>query len=261
MAGAILSTGRKDYCTPQWILKPVRDFFLALNGRGITLDPCSNPKSLVMASKNVMLESGVQLIEAKANAALEVAKMSLEQKLFQTVVSAGECSLEILGLDTWLTAPGLESAPKFQVKELVPAGMEFITGNGLQTSWFGENTYFNPPFGYDKEIKVGIKNWIVKALREATEAKARNGGNTEIIACIPDTPETGPWKNGILLKSEGRCQLLKRVAFVGMKAVLPKPISLVYFGSNPKLFKEMFKTLGRVENPSEVYADQAGIPL
>lgn len=259
MAGAILSTGRKDYCTPQWILNPVREFFLKLNGRGITLDPCSNPKSLVLADKNVMLESGLQLEEAKGNAAVATACMALEQNLFKAV--SQEALTSVVGLDTWLTAPGLESAPKFQVRELTPAGMQFLTGNGLQTSWFGENTYFNPPFGYDKEIKVGIKNWIEKALRESAEAKARNGGNTEIIACIPDTPETGPWKNGVLLKAEGRCQLMKRVAFVGMKAVLPKPISLVYFGSNPALFKEVFRTLGRVENPSVVYADQAGIPL
>lgn len=234
MGGAILSTGRKDYCTPPVLVEKIRDFFKLLNGRGITLDPCSNPKSLVMAEKNVMVETGLALDEAATHVHMELISRKLEATM--------------LGV-----------SPRI----LAPWPMDFITGDGLATSWQNENTYFNPPFGYSKETKIGIKNWINKALKEAELAKIQRQNDvqntTEIIACIPDTPETIPWKMGILLKAEGRCQLGKRVPFIGMKQGIPKPISLVYFGSNPQLFKDVFKYVGRVENPSAVYADQADI--
>jgi hypothetical protein len=237
MGGAILSTGRKDYCTPAVLVEKIRDFFKQLNGRGITLDPCSNPKSLVMAEKNIMLETGLALSDAAVTVSAELISRRLETQLFR----GGDPA----------TMPA-------------PWPMSFTTGDGLAMSWQGDNTYFNPPFGYNKETKVGVKTWIQKALYESelgkirSQAEDRNVG-TEIIACIPDTPETIPWKMGILLKADGRCQLGKRVPFRGMKQGIPKPISLIYFGSNPQLFKDVFKYFGRVENPSVVYADQAEI--
>lgn len=238
MAGAIVSTGRKDYCTPQYILDPVRAFFRKLNGRGITLDPCSNPKSQVLATRNIMLETELELAQQNAMA-------FIRERVLHTM-SVQLCDAEVYG-------------------DNVTLNLGFETGDGLAASWQGENVYDNPPFGYDKVAKIGIKNWIRKALAEAELAQIKRLNDidprTEIISCVPDTPETIPWKNGILLKAQGRCQLSRRVPFVGMKAVIPKPISLVYFGSNPKLFKEMFKSIGRVENPSEVYADQAEISL
>jgi len=236
MGGAILSTGRKDYCTPPVLVEKIRWFFQQVNSRGITLDPCSNPKSLVMAEKNIMLETGIALSEAAVTVSAELISRGLETLLFR----GGDPA----------TMPA-------------PWPMSFTTGNGMTMSWQGDNTYFNPPFGYNKETKVGVKTWIAKAIKEAELAKIRRQNdtldNTEIIACIPDTPETIPWKMGILLKADGRCQLGKRVPFMGMKQGIPKPISLVYFGSRPDLFKNVFKYLGRVENPSVVYADQADI--
>jgi hypothetical protein len=239
MGGAILSTGRKNYCTPSSIVEPIRSFFLALNGRGITLDPCSNPKSLVMAEKNIMLESSIfDLQEAAYTVSVELVNRGLEKQLFN------------------ICDPP-EKLP-------APWPMSFITGDGLATSWQGENTYFNPPFGYNKHTQIGIKTWINKAIKESELGKLRSVAedrnvNTEIIACIPDTPETVSWKMGVLLKAQGRCQLGKRVKFMGMAQGIPKPISLIYFGSNPELFKQVFKHIGRVENPSVVYADQAEI--
>lgn len=262
MGGAILSTGRKDYCTPPVLLEPIRDFFMALNGRDITLDPCSNPKSLVMATRNIMLESGLALDEARTHVAVELIKRALEKNLFRVQSAPGLTS--VIGLEMYLES--VKDGSVIPAMDFVPGPklMDFITGDGLAMSWQGENTYFNPPFGYSKVTKIGIKNWIQKALYEAEMGKLRSQAedrnvNTEIIACIPDTPETIPWKMGILLKADGRCQLGKRVPFIGMKQGIPKPISLVYFGSNPALFKEHFKHLGRVENPSVVYADQAEI--
>lgn len=241
MSGAIKSTGRKDYCTPQYILDPIRDFFQALNGRGITLDPCSNLKSQVLAKRNVMLEIEVDV--ARKNALAYVLEMIATGQVKTQICDAFEPTDDSIRLD-----------------------IDFETGDGLGMSWQGENTFWNPPFGYDKLTKIGIKNWIRKALYEGEMAKLRSQAEdrnvgTEIIGLIPDCPETIPWKNGILLKADGRCQLSKRVPFIGMKAVIPKPISLVYFGSNPTLFKDVFKKIGRVENPAVVYADQAWITL
>lgn len=233
MSGAILSTGKKNYTTPEWICEEVRKFFRKVVGNspdetndpGIDLDPCSNPQSHVRAGLNVMLE----------DPALPFT----------------------LGLGTVLS-----SAPE----------LRFQQGDGLTMSWYQPSLfrvvaiaagaidvsrdYWNPPFGYDKATKIGIKNWIYKAMAErAVDPRI------ESIGCIPDCPETIPWKNGLLLKAQGRCQLARRVKFGGMTTGIPKPISLVYLGSNPQLFKDHFKHFGRVENPSVVYADQADLKL
>lgn len=66
MAGAIASTGKKNYTTPDYLLEFVRVFFRRVSKQGhgqkksdappIDLDPCSNPESLVNATVNVMLE-------------------------------------------------------------------------------------------------------------------------------------------------------------------------------------------------------------
>jgi hypothetical protein len=211
MAGAILSTGKKNYTTPEWIVDEVHTFFKqvkACKGHfpvdvgvpGITLDPCSNPQSHVAAGRNVMLEPVGAVLTPDA---------------------------------MWRT---------------------YEQGNGLTMPWGDEYVYVNPPFGYNKATKIGIKDWIYKALQE------RKTG-AEIVMCIPDCPETKPWKNGLLLAAQGRCQLARRVKFGGMKTGIPKPISLVYLGEHPQVFKDQFKRLGRVENPSAVYADQAHISL
>jgi hypothetical protein len=235
MAGAIHSTGKTDYTTPPWIVSAVREFFInvrTVHGGspcGIDLDPCGNVKSTVDAQRNVIYDTGVNnllLLEAAFNLAHRSVARDLETALFY--------------------GPSDGGCPK--------AHPTFEQGNGLEVSWAGLRVYCNPPFG-KKKGEPGIAAWISKAIAEAENK------DTEIILCIPDTPDVKAWKNGVLLKAQGRCQLAKRVKFGGMKTGIPKPISLVYFGRNPVTFKHHFKVYGRVENPSEVYADQAEIKL
>ena len=54
MAGAIHSTGKTDYNTPPDLVAVVREFF----GGTIDLDPCSNPTSVVGATRELMLDRG-----------------------------------------------------------------------------------------------------------------------------------------------------------------------------------------------------------
>ena len=235
MAGAIHSTGRVDYTTPPWIVSAVREFFInvrTLHGGspcGIDLDPASNVDSVVDAKRNVIYDAGVnniQLIEAAFNCATRSIAHEVEVAMFY----------------------GHEAG----CRKIQPT---FELGDGLAVSWAGLRVYCNPPFG-KKKGEPGIAAWIAKAIAEAEADK-----DTEIILCIPDAIDTKPWKNGILIKAQGRCQLAKRVKFGGMKTSIPRSISLVYFGRNPIKFKHHFKKYGRVENPSEVYADQADIIL
>lgn len=236
MAGAIHSTGKTDYTTPPWIVSAVREFFINVRPLhegspcGIDLDPCSNVNSTVDAKRNVIYDAGVnnmQLVEAAFNCAARVVARDLEIATFYGPSEGG----------------ARKTQPSFE------------QGDGLKVSWAGLRVYCNPPFG-KKKGEPGIAAWIAKAIAEAEGNK-----DTEIVLCIPDTPDTKPWKNGILLKAQGRCQLGKRVKFGGMKTGIPKPISLVYFGRNPVKFRYHFRKYGRVENPSEVYADQAEIKL
>ena len=139
---------------------------------------------------------------------------------------------------------GNPESPSYHISD---SGGTFVFGNGLKSPWNGTNVFVNPPFRTSKE-------WILKAVEEVKQG-------AEVIFLIPDSPETKIWKNTILLKAAGRCQLKQRVKFVGMKNTITKPVSFVYFGKYPNEFKEVFKTYGRVENPQEVYADQADIVL
>lgn len=226
MAGAIVSTGKVDYTTPDDedlpIISMVRAFFREIrriktgvddiNDPGIDLDPCSNPQAIVGAKLNFQLEP-VDPTEA-----------------IQTFIcKAG----------TWETS--------------------HVQADGLAAVWSNSRIYVNPPFGR-KKGGTSVTDWVMKEQESL---------NVEVIYCIPDTPETHLWKNHILLQADGRCQLKQRVVFGNMfdkegklvKTGIPKPISLVYFGEYPEVFKKFFRTLGRVENPLEVYADQVDITL
>lgn len=162
MAGAILSTGRVDYNTPQWIVDAVREFF----GGTIDLDPCSNAGSVVGATHNWILPEH----------------------------------------------------------------------DGLKEPWVGR-VYVNPPF------KTGAP-WIQKAHDQHVEHGA------EVVLCIPANVETRIWQRVVFPDAAGICWLDKRVKFVGMRAGIPKPIALVYFGVNDIAFGRCFRRFGHVYNPS-----------
>lgn len=203
MAGAIASTGKTNYCTPEWIVEAVRNFYEGT----IDLDPCSNANSLVNAISNFYHP------------------------------------------DDTLTLEALAERPSRDPQEPL---VRFSAQDGLDLSaWaYNRRVYINPPFG-----NKNITKWVQLAI------KAKEEKNCEVILLIPDTPETKLWKNTILLKADGRCQLKKRVSFRFAKSSIPKAISIIYFGHNYVRFLEIFKHLGRVECPKEVYANQADIEL
>lgn len=203
MAGAIASTGKTNYCTPEWIVEAVRDFYGTID-----LDPCSNANSLVNALVNFYHPDDI------------------------------------------LTAAAI--AEKSPLERESPTTFFFSAQDGLDLSaWaYNRRVYINPPFG-----NKNITKWVQLAI------KAKEEKNCEVILLIPDTPETKLWKNTILLKADGRCQLKKRVSFRFAKSSIPKAISIIYFGHNYVRFLEIFKHLGRVECPKDVYANQADIEL
>lgn len=228
MAGAISSTGRTDYTTPEFIVTAVRKFFKSLRPNsfvgGIDLDPCSNPNSIIFAGSNIQLE--------------ELAPHQRGVLLCKEFATEGEWTQEYT----------------------------FWKGDGLTEDWRGFRTYVNPPFG-KKRGQPGISDWIRKAY-----AESRKGA--DVVMCVPDAPDTKIWKEVVLLEARGRCQLRQRVKFGGMKAGIPKPISLVYFAGfenvvgggdvmNTKalLFRNHFKWLGRTEDPFLTYRDQRDIAI
>lgn len=225
MAGAIVSTGKVDYTTTDDenlpIVSTVRNFFRAM--RAVQTGKPVDPR-----------DPGIDLDPCSNPSSIVRAALNIQ--------------LEPVQVPT-LVHTGADGSWSYN----------YVQADGLAAVWHNQRTYVNPPFGR-KKGGTSVTDWVMK--EEETL-------NAEVVYCIPDTPETNLWKNHILLFADGRCQLRKRVVFGNMydkngKPVvtgIPKPISLVYFGQYPHLFKQYFRTLGRVECPFEVYADQTDIML
>lgn len=148
MAGAISSTGKKDYTTPENLLIPVRIFFARLRALGhhafhsdqdptrpsdplIDIDPCSNANAIVRAAINIQLEP----VEP--------------------------------GLMDGLVSPNCGD------------GVMRVRDDGLKYKMPpNANQYINPPFGR------GLKAWFDKALRDYLEA---NVATVLCVPDTPDT--------------------------------------------------------------------------
>ena len=139
-----------------------------------------------------------------------------------------------------------------------------ICGDGLkylQEEARSQSVFINPPFGR------GVAQWF----RAAIAAAARD---CVVVMLVPDTPDTVPWKNEVLLRATGRCQIGHRVAYGGMETGIPKCCSFLLFMDDAEseyaidaslsayeAFLEHFQVLGRVESPVSVYEDQKDVKI
>jgi hypothetical protein len=122
-----------------------------------------------------------------------------------------------------------------------------VQGDGLAEDWAPHKTYVNCPFGTIKGSGINTGTWVNKAHQES-----RKGA--EVVLLIPAAVETVWFQYTIFPYSTGICWLSKRVTFNGMKASIPKPIALVYFGNRPEAFRNTFGSLGRTYNPAAAHA-------
>lgn len=100
MAGAIHSTGKNTYNTPERILAPIRSFW---NGV-IELDPCSNLTSLVNAKDNIVWPARDGLVETwgsqktYVNPPFSVDKKSVVGKWVSKAHVESQCGAEVIML-------------------------------------------------------------------------------------------------------------------------------------------------------------------
>lgn len=114
----------------------------------------------------------------------------------------------------------------------VPAEHHFtIEENGLLQNWFG-TVYMNPPYGSE------IKQWVCKLHDEYEFGKVRSA-----IALVPARTDTA-WFNRL---SDYRvCFIRGRLKFKGNREVAPFPSAVIYLGSKPARFKEIFSEIGTI---------------
>jgi DNA N-6-adenine-methyltransferase (Dam) len=142
---------------------------------------------------------------------------------------------------------------------IVGALNEFMLPNqdGLELDWNYKRIFVNPPYGIDKDRKTSIKNWISKCSLANSEFKS------EVIALIPVAVNTSHWKKFIFTKATAVCFLYDtRLKFlengIDTGKGAPMACSLVYWGSEYKLFYKIFIEYGAVVNISNLKNEKIG---
>lgn len=223
MAGAIASTGKTDYTTPEYMLRPVRAFFRAILGLSpgvhdqnpIDLDPCSNPRAEVFARLNIQQEplSGDQRSLAEYRAAMGI--------LFQ---EGDGLELDWAGKRTFINPPFGHGIGRWIRKALFHSQTQ--PGSFLHPDIKPAISILLVPETPDTEVWKG--SVLMQAMGRCQIGHRPKFKGTDLITGLPV-------KNGI-----------------------PKPCSYLYFGPEEfyPLFKQIFEVMGRVECPYRVYAGQ-----
>lgn len=112
---------------------------------------------------------------------------------------------------------------------------------GLERSWKnaigGKGVvYVNPPY------TRGVVDVWAERLRAEGRSALRYG--FEIIALLPLRPSSGWQSEHILPSYDAKCDLGKRVKFVGSKSCVPWESSLFYWGPAPRHFGQHFQGMG-----------------
>jgi hypothetical protein len=119
--------------------------------------------------------------------------------------------------------------------------------NGYLQPWFG-NIFLNPPYGRDSELEYGnnkstpvVKYWLEKAIYQYRL------GHIDSI-CILVNRTGAQWYRQMLDQFSSRCELTKRVAFLGTDLQPKKAPSyyndILYLGKEAKIFSQMFAPYG-----------------
>jgi hypothetical protein len=116
--------------------------------------------------------------------------------------------------------------------------------DGLLEDWNYKTIFVNPPYGYDKNRRTSIKDWIIKC--STTFEKYNN----EIMALIPVATNTIAWKEYIFKTSKAICFLNDtRLKFlekgIENKKGAPMACAIIYWGHRKLLFHQAFLTYGK----------------
>ena len=116
--------------------------------------------------------------------------------------------------------------------------------DGLKESWNYKKIFVNPPYGFNKENKTTIYNWIEKGV----EANKKYG--SEILYLIPVATNTKHFKKLIFENANGLCFLADtRLKFWSGgkedKKGAPMSCCMVYFGDDYNKFKNILKEYGK----------------
>jgi len=137
--------------------------------------------------------------------------------------------------------------PCSSIYSVVDAVTEFLLpeNDGLFEEWDYPTVYVNPPYGNDKERGTTIRNWFKKI------SITYKRFNNEIIALVPVATNTSHWKKYVYPIASSICFLYDtRLKFIieGTDDNKGAPMSccMIYYGSNPTSFMEVFSSFGAV---------------
>jgi hypothetical protein len=110
--------------------------------------------------------------------------------------------------------------------------------DGFELSWgaLAETVYFNPPW-----------NRTGDAVRKASQEWHDSDGEIQIIGLIPCSMNAKHWP--LVERAPARCCLNRRPSFMvdgEIKKGNPKDVAIVYWGSRPYRFADVFSSVGRI---------------
>lgn len=209
--------------TPGKIITPVKSFF----GGKIDLDPCSNDGSIVQA----VVEYKLPHIDGlKAPWAVNGPRTS-----------------------TYVNPP----FGRFYIRDdlqVIYSAKEWTRGRKLWKSYCdGNHLHLDEAATLacgaisDAEAArftaYSIKDWVLRCKRAAYEEEC------EVISLLPAATDTGHWQDIIFPFAHSVCFIKGRLQFLGnVKGPAPMATALAYFGPNPALFGEHFRSLGTIRH-------------
>lgn len=142
---------------------------------------------------------------------------------------------------------------------IVPARRSYLLPetDGLNASWDFSTIFVNPPYGSDRQRGTSIKHW----LRRCKQANLDHG--SEVMALVPVAVNTKHWKQFVWGHASAVCFLYDtRLKFLvegkdeGKGA--PMACAMVYWGSNPEKFLEVFIEFGAAIDIRQLHSLQIG---
>jgi hypothetical protein len=117
-------------------------------------------------------------------------------------------------------------------------------GDGFEDAWAMQ------PMDHDDPWRVFFNNPWNKtgtAVRKAASEHEKHGNSIEIIGLFPCSMNAKHWP--LVEQAPARCYLNKRPSFLAdgvLKRGNPKDVAIVYWGSRPYRFADVFSSIGRI---------------
>jgi DNA N-6-adenine-methyltransferase (Dam) len=132
---------------------------------------------------------------------------------------------------------------------IVRAKVEYrLPTDGLKASWDFAKIFVNPPYGFDRERHTS--DWLARCV-----GAHQNG--SDVIALVPVATNTWHWKNNVwgvatsvVFLYDTRLKFLVDGAPNNKGA--PMACAMVYWGSKPNHFKQVFSVHGAVVDVCDV---------